>query len=41
MDHLILSLTTRDQSYKACTIVDYDSRVVPELKMPRITTLES
>ena len=27
------------QSYKACTIVNYDSRVVPDLKIPHITTL--
>ena len=30
-----------DQSYKASTIVNYDSRVVPELKIPHIMTLES
>ena len=29
------------QSYKASTIVIYDSRVVPDLKIPHITTLES
>ena len=29
------------QSYKAPTIVIYDSRVVPDLKLPHITTLES
>ena len=29
------------QSYKASTIVNYDSRVVPDLKIPHITTLES
>ena len=29
------------QSYEACTIVNYDSRVVPDLKIPHITTLES
>ena len=28
-------------SYKASTIVMYDSRVVPDLKIPHITTLES
>ena len=28
------------QSYKASTIVIYDSRVVPELKIPHITTLD-
>ena len=30
-----------DQSYKASTIVVYDSRGVPDLKLPHITTLES
>ena len=29
------------QSYKASTIVNYDSRVVPDLKIPHIMTLES
>ena len=29
------------QSYKASTIVIYDSRVVPDWKIPHITTLES
>ena len=29
------------QSYKASTIVIYDSRVVPDLKIPHITILES
>ena len=29
------------QSYKASTIVNYDSRVVPDLKLPHITTLDS
>ena len=29
------------QYYKASTIVIYDSRVVPDLKIPPITTLES
>ena len=36
--------TARDscgQSYKASTIVIYASRVVPDLKIPHITTLES
>ena len=28
------------QCYKASTIVIYDSRVVPDLKIPYITTLE-
>ena len=29
------------QYYKTSTIVIYDSRVVPDLKLPHITTLES
>ena len=29
------------QSYKASTIVMYDSRVIPDLKIPHVTTLES
>ena len=29
------------QSYKASTIVIYDSRGVPDLKIPHITTIES
>ena len=29
------------QSYKTSTIVIYDSRVVPDLKLPNISTLES
>ena len=29
------------QSYKAPTIVIYNSRVVPDLKLPHFTTLES
>ena len=32
---------TFGQSYKAPTIINYDSRVVPDLKIPHITTLES
>ena len=32
---------TSGQSYKASTIVIYASRVVPDLKIPHITTLES
>ena len=31
---------TSGQSYKASTIVIYASRVVPDLKIPHITTLE-
>ena len=32
---------TSGQSYKASMIVIYDSRVIPDLKIPHITTLES
>ena len=32
---------TSGQSYKGCTIINYDSRVVPDLKIPHITTLGS
>ena len=32
---------TSGQSYKASKIVIYDSRVVPDLKIPHIMTLES
>ena len=31
----------RGQSYKASTILIYDSRVVPDLKIPHITNLDS
>ena len=34
-------IPTSGQSYKAPTIIIYDSRVVPDLKLPHITTLES
>ena len=33
--------TDRGQSYKHFTIVNYDSRVVPDLQLPHIMTLES
>ena len=33
--------TTSGQSYKVSTIVNYDSRVVPDWKIPHITILES
>ena len=36
-----LPTPTSGQSYKAYTIVNYDSRVVPDWKIPHITTLES
>ena len=32
---------TSGQSYKASMIVIYDSSVIPDLKIPHITTLES
>ena len=34
-------ILTSAQSYKASTIVNYDSSVIPDLKIPHITTLES
>ena len=36
----ICQLLTSGQSYKASTIVNYDSRVIPDLKIPHITTME-
>ena len=44
LHHAVLRLqqeVTSGQSYKASTIVIYDSTVVPDLKIPHITTLES
>ena len=38
---LSVILETSGQSYKASMIVIYNSRVVPDLKIPHITTLES
>ena len=35
------SLSCCGQSYKASMIVNYDSRVIPDLKIPHIPTLES
>ena len=32
---------TSGQSYKHFTLVNYDSRVIPDWKIPHITTLES
>ena len=32
---------TSGQSYKGSTIVNYDSGVVPDLKIPHITILDS
>ena len=37
----ILRCITSGQSYKASMIVIYDSRVIPDLKIPHITTLDS
>ena len=37
----LVKIYTSGQSYKASTIVIYASRVVPDLKIPHITTLES
>ena len=36
---LKVSNVTCGESYKGSTIVNYDSRVVPDLKIPHITTL--
>ena len=38
---LLLDSVTCGQSYKSSTIVIYDSRVIPDLKLPHITTLKS
>ena len=38
---VMTSPKTSGQSYKASTIVIYDTRVVPDLKITHITTLES
>ena len=35
------SAQTSGQSYKASTIIIYDSRVVPDLKIPHIMNLDS
>ena len=37
----ICTLNISSQSYKASMIVIYDSRVVPDLKIPHISTLDS
>ena len=37
----VYAINSSGQSYKASTIVIYASRVVPDLKIPHITTLES
>ena len=36
-----LRIESSGQSYKHFTLVNYDSRVVPDWKIPHITTLES
>ena len=36
-----IATSTCGQSYKQFTLVNYNSRVVPDLKTPHITTLES
>ena len=38
---LLLFSTICGQSYKQFTLVNYDSIVIPDLKIPQITTLES
>ena len=39
--HFSCKIIFSGQSYKAPTIVIYESRVIPDLKLPHITTLES
>ena len=41
LKRLVIVLYNSGQSYKNSTIVIYDSRVVPDLKIPHITTLDS
>ena len=41
MMQLNISQETSGQSYKASTIVIYDSRVIPDWKITHIMTLES
>ena len=36
-----VKLETSGQPYKASTIINYDSRVVPDLKIPHIMNLDS
>ena len=38
---LFVEQDTSGQSYKASTIVIYDFRIVPDLKIPYFTTLDS
>ena len=40
IEMFLIGLCTCGQSYKASTIVNYDSRVVPDLKIPPIMTIE-
>ena len=40
-EHVYAVEKNSGQSYKHFTIVNYDSRVVPDWKIPHITTLES
>ena len=39
--NLFTTNVTCDQSYKQFTLVIYDSRVIPDLKVPHITTLDT
>ena len=39
--NLFTTNVTCDQSYKQFTLVIYDSRVIPDLKVPQITTLDT
>ena len=41
LKRLVIVLYNSGQSYKNSTIVIYDSRVVPDLKIPHIATLDS
>ena len=38
---LVTLIQISGQSYKHFTLVNYDSRVIPDWKIPHITTLES
>ena len=39
-DFRITKLEINKKSYKASTIVIYDSKVIPDLKIPHITTVD-
>ena len=41
INNKIFKKTSSGQSYKHFTLVNYDSRVVPDWKIPHITTLYS